>query len=396
VISIRRSLRVPTLVSGLVLGVIAAPAACATRSNESLGIATTDRDASLSFVGDGGTGDCTAEGGCDAGLVQYCPVTECPDPYATCASSRFACDVNLLNDPHNCGACGFSCDIGGSDYATYTCVEGKCTLSCTRGAADCNNLPDDDCETKLGTNNACAACGDVCPDPAKPCVDRHDGTPAKCGCEPGETRCGSFCVDTQSNDITCGSCTTICAPTPSDGGTLPPNVYLGCQNGECGHPKCQSGWADCDGKSDNGCETNLLLPTSCGACTTVCDPEQNCLVINNKPTCFACPLGQTLCGNNCTDIVTDSANCGGCGNNCNSANIPAGVVRCAYGSCRYDCMQGRGDCNSDTSDGCETNLNADPRNCGECGNACDIAGGQPCIGGRCAVEPCHEEGATTQ
>ncbi len=393
---IRRSLGVPTLVSGLVLGAIAASAACATRSDESLGIAAPDRDASLSFVAEAGTNDCTADGTCDAGLVQYCPVTECPDPYATCASSRFACDVNLLNDPLNCGGCGFSC-YNNSGSATYACIEGKCTFACAEGWADCNNLPDDDCETKLGTNGACAACGDVCPDPAKPCIARQ-GAPSQCGCDPGQTYCDQqrACVDTQSDDQDCGSCGTTCTPTLSDGGTLPPNVYLGCQNGVCGHPKCESGWADCDGKSNNGCETNLLLPTSCGACTTVCAPGQSCRSVNGRPTCV-CPPGRELCGDTCVDLATSTSNCGTCGNNCAFAKpFAGGRPHCAYGSCRYECLLGRGDCNGDPSDGCETNLNADPRNCGVCGNACDMAGGQPCIAGRCAVEPCQGGGVTTQ
>ncbi len=395
-IPFRQGITLPIVLSGLALAVVTAPPGCATRSDESLGIATAHPDGSTAFVAEAGPGECTEDSGCDAGLVQYCPATGCPFPYATCPTSHFSCDVNLLNDPRNCGGCGRSCYEGASGNATYVCLEGTCKLSCRQGTADCNGLPDDDCETNLGTSNDCTACGDTCPDPAKPCIVDDQGK-GKCGCDLGQTYCGDQgCVDTQTSDDNCGACGTICDSTPPDGTTPSAHTYLGCIGGECGQNKCENGWADCDGKPENGCETSMFSATSCGSCTKACDPGQTCRPYQGgKPTCV-CPPGKELCGNVCVDTGSDPLNCGACGNDCTLTNaLQNGIGYCAYGSCRYGCSQGWGDCNGNPQDGCEINLDSDPRNCGVCGNTCDIAGGQPCIAGRCAVEPCSG-GVTTQ
>lgn len=45
-----------------------------------------------------------------------------------------------------------------------------------------------------------------------------------------------------------------------------------------------------------------------------------------------------------------------------------------------ECPEGRGDCNDDESDGCETDLTSDPDHCGHCGNVCEEGS---CVLGRC-------------
>ena len=47
--------------------------------------------------------------------------------------------------------------------------------------------------------------------------------------------------------------------------------------------------------------------------------------------------------------------------------------------------------NDDIYNGCETRLSGDQRNCGACGNACDIARGQPCVAGVCRTKACERE-----
>ena len=56
-----------------------------------------------------------------------------------------------------------------------------------------------------------------------------------------------------------------------------------------------------------------------------------------------------------------------------------------------DCNEGRADCNNSQSDGCEVNIDSDPRNCGACGHVCDAVAGQACVAGRCVVEPCAQD-----
>lgn len=328
----------------------------------------------------------------DGGLISYCPTTACPAPFTTCPESRFPCDVNVTNDPLNCGSCGFACpQIHPS--ASFDCVAGKCVMSCLKGnawTADCNGVVDDDCEVKLGTNENCNGCGDECPDQAKPCLFDVASGKGRCGCPGGLSFCGGGCIDLKSSDENCNTCGNVCDPT-GNGSEPRRNAHYGCSGGECGHLKCDRYYAECDDDPETGCETDLLSQTSCGSCTNACAPGQTCLLDDKgEPACM-CPAGKTLCAGRCVDTATDPANCGTCSVSCKGlAPNEHGIGYCKFGSCVYECEQGWGDCNGDPSDGCETNLGADQRHCGACGHACSAIEGQPCVAGQCAVEPCEE------
>ncbi len=332
-------------------------------------------------------------------LTAYCPATSCSMPFTTCPSSQYPCDVNLMTDPKNCGSCGFECK--GSVNAIFDCIAGKCVFHCkVHGpppTADCNGVVDDDCEVRLGTNDNCTACGDRCPDPDKPCIFDDTTLIGRCGCAPGQLYCTSFgagCVNPTLDDYNCGACGNACDPA-GDGGTLRDHTYYGCAGSQCGHLKCESDYADCDHDLSNGCETSTVTEQNCGACGAACAPGQTCR--ENPRTHQAecvCPQGQTLCGNDCVNLTTEPHNCGSCGNSCfggtSDGLLKHNVPVCDYGFCKWACKEGWGDCNADPTDGCEANLLSDQRNCGACGNACDLLAGQPCVGGQCAVRPCGE------
>lgn len=349
-----------------------------------------------------------SDAGADAALTltSYCPSTTCPSPLATCSTSQYPCDVNLMTDAKNCGSCGFECESLGT--ATFDCVSGKCTMRCGEvssfsstnpGAptADCNGIVDDDCEVALGTNDNCNGCGDRCPDPGKPCIYDKNTRIGRCGCEPGFDYCSSKCLDTTSDDDHCGGCDQACDPSGGgDGGAPPANAHYGCLASTCGHLKCDMPYGNCDQDLANGCETTLLSNDHCGDCNTVCAAGQTCMMNAKKvPECM-CPPGLTLCNGVCLNLTTDPKNCGLCGNSCNRfPDYGNQVDTCTYGSCTHACREGFGDCNGNPSDGCEVNLMSDQRNCGSCGNACDVLAGQPCVAGQCAVHPCGEgEGVT--
>jgi len=68
-----------------------------------------------------------------------------------------------------------------------------------------------------------------------------------------------------------------------------------------------------------------------------------------------------------TCIDNDPHNCGDCG------------IVCKYGECKYGkcsqppppkCPSGYGDCDGKRYNGCEKDLRTDPYNCGKCGNKC--------------------------
>ncbi|WP_146648912.1 hypothetical protein [Labilithrix luteola] len=301
-------------------------------------------------------------------------------------------------DVNNCGACGVSCNTGNGTIGTPQCSNGKCVFTCQGKQLDCNANIEDGCEVTLGTKDNCSACGDVCTDPAKPCLPAADGSPSfQCGCPAGKTLCNRYCYDLSADDANCSSCGHACDPT---GGGAPsiPNAYYGCGAGQCGHVKCKPDYTDCNNDLADGCETRTTTMQNCGGCGIACEPGQVCAQFEQQWKCL-CPPGQTFCDGACVDLLSDKANCGACGVSCRIgvdqnrlSETSNGIGVCLYGSCAFVCADGHGDCNNDPSDNCETNLRSDPSNCGGCGVQC--AKDQACIGGRCAVEPCPPQTGT--
>jgi len=83
-----------------------------------------------------------------------------------------------------------------------------------------------------------------------------------------------------------------------------------------------------------------------------------------------CPSDRFACNNTCIDLLTNSSNCGSCGNTCSAGNY------CLNGNCVVTCSAEQMSC----PDGC-FNLMTNPRHCGSCGNSCQI--GLICYNGRC-------------
>ncbi len=331
-------------------------------------------------------------------LVEYCPSDRCPDGYTTCPNSVFRCDVNLKTDRANCGACGSVCPSDGP--SVFECVDGKCVLSCNPlSASDCDGVVDNGCETPASDPKNCGGCGIECNDPTRPCLLWNNAF--SCGCPAGFTACGpgtiKTCFNTESEDSHCGDCNTACNAA-GDGGTPPDHMYYGCVDSECGHLKCSPSYGDCDGKQDNGCESQLTTNDNCGSCGNACPSGQSCERDYFGWYVCMCPPGLTVCGRKCVDLATDIQHCGTCGAQCEDlsdgvvvgASGKVSVATCVHGTCARKCVAGRADCNGNRADDCETNTNSDPRNCGGCGIVCDAVAGQACVGGRCVVEPCDE------
>lgn len=335
-------------------------------------------------------------------LTDYCPTDKCPPGWTTCPNSRFPCDVNLLADVKNCGACGLSCptDTGNEIFA---CVEGTCALTC-RGSSrmlDCDGIVDNGCEASSFHDEHCGACGNKCSNPSKRCVDQSgrngDGIYG-CGCPANKIYCDRGCWDPISDDDYCGDCETHCDPT-NGGAPAIPHAYYGCVNSHCGNVKCEPYYANCDNQEANGCEQFLVEDDNCGACGNACGDGQVCRLDENNVARCMCPPDKTFCDagcydgfcfGRCVDLTSDNYNCGACGVDCYVPERNAKGV-CNYGACVMDCNEGRADCNNAWSDGCEVNTDSDPQNCGACGHVCDAVAGQACVAGRCVVEPCSKD-----
>ena len=333
-----------------------------------------------------------------AKVRSYCPSDRCPPGHTTCPDSLFLCDVDLRTDIDNCGECGNTCPRRGSNGEEYSCQDGRCVLVCDiREGLDCDGIPDNGCEAKPNTNENCGTCGLQCP-ADKPCINRGL-TDYGCGCRPGQIYCpGGIlpCVDPTADDSHCNGCGNVCPPT-IEGQTLPDNNYAGCWDSACGAIKCEKNWSDCDNSSVNGSETDLVDDHNCGGCGVKCSDGMKCrLDYYMNPQC-ACPDGQTFCQafcltpdkciGFCANLESDRNNCGTCGASCDY-NVPNAYNMCDYGNCAAKCLNGWADCNGNEFDGCETDISADPKNCGGCGIVCDGIAGQACVDGQCMVEPC--------
>lgn len=105
---------------------------------------------------------------------------------------------------------------------------------------------------------------------------------------------------------------------------------------DCAPSECATGFADCDGVADNGCETPIDTLSDCGACGVVCAP----------------------------------------------ANVA--TANCENRICGYDvCVGDFQECDGVADNGCESDRRSDADNCGECGTGCMT--GEACVDGQCEV-----------
>jgi len=96
----------------------------------------------------------------------------------------------------------------------------------------------------------------------------------------------------------------------------------------------------------------------------------------------AAECAATRCGASCSDLMTDPANCGGCGHTC------VGTQICAAGLCQPSCSAGRVACSATCVD-----TQIDAANCGSCGRVCAV--GDTCASGLCvAPQTCASATAT--
>jgi hypothetical protein len=325
-----------------------------------------------------------------------CPEVKCPSGRTTCPNSRFPCDVDLSSDNNNCGACGNYCpgkaELGLALGMSTTCVDGVCQPVCER-RENCNGDWDDGCEVDTDSDkHNCGGCGIEC---------SYNESCGKIGTQ-------GVCIC----DIphSCGECGRLCPPRPPDLPTYPAwwhadylecnQLTAKCWDRSCGVTKAPppsnalTRWADCDydflgvqipDPDGNGCETNITSdPNNCGGCGIKCGPGEMCQAGIDLIGHCVC-----LCGRDCQKFKEDPDNCGGCGIACRGADGDGhGRPICTSGVCGYRCDLNWADCDNDLTNGCETDLQNDPLNCGTCGRRCDGAPGQPCVNGQCLTKEC--------
>ena len=280
---------------------------------------------------------------------------ECLPGVTDCGSGLFCdtdkqchvgCSSNTDCEPTSCDA---------SACATLTCDAN--THLCTGCAQDSDCSAGTKCNTKTGTCSPSCSNSNTCPT--------------------GWVCCAGTCANLKTDATNCASCGTTCAQ---------PNANVQCFNGTCRIESCVEGYADCNGKYTDGCETDLLSDASnCKACNAACSTALVC----RDGTCStaSCSDGYANCDNNpsnsCrTNTLRDVQNCGSCGNSCSTTN---GQPSCVGGVCSMSCNSGWGDCNSSANDGCETDLTSTSDHCGTCQVACTNGhGSTSCVASKCS------------
>ncbi|MBN8644022.1 MAG: thrombospondin type 3 repeat-containing protein [Planctomycetes bacterium] len=322
---------------------------------------------------------------CQGGFCTY----PCSVGYADCnASMTDGCEVYMLSDSNNCGACGAVCPPNPAN-GTYQCVNGACTLACNPGFTNCSG----NCVNVATNPNNCGACGLVCnlANATSTCVG---GQCAIASCNVGFANCDGITangceVNLNTSTNNCGQCGLVCNL---------PNATSICVNGVCAIGSCNVGFANCDNVTSNGCEVNTSSSTSnCGQCGLVCNlPNATSACVNGACAIGSCNIGFANCdaitANGCEVSVSSNLNnCGACGNVCGP--VANGTRACINGTCFVaSCNTGFANCNGLYSDGCEVNLNTNTNNCGACGNACTPGPrvtAVACVNGSCKITGCQ-------
>lgn len=316
-----------------------------------------------------------------------CTTRACQEGWANCdRNHENGCETNIFADANSCGSCQHQCS--NLPNAVVTCSGGSCVIgSCSNGFVDCNGIAEDGCETNINEDlNNCGACGSVCaPNNAR--VACEVGICGIAACDDGRADCDGLvdngCESVLASDTqNCGACGKVCSAA---------NATAQCTAGICGIGPCNSGFADCDGLLQDGCETVLNTDAAnCGACGTTCPGAPNATPICSDGSCStACNSGFADCdqdpSNGCEQNL--AGNCGVCGNTC---TLPHASGECVNGVCSFSvCDEGYADCDGKPANGCEVNLRTSAGNCGQCGSNCWIANtNTACVDGACAMSSC--------
>lgn len=320
-------------------------------------------------------------------LTQTCPyVCSNNTCSGSCVPGTKSC---VAQSPRTCGTNG---EWVYSAPCPYTCMAGDCKGLCNPGALKCGSVGVEKCGTD-GLWHPDQTCPFVCVDPPGVCSGVCKNGATQCNglqtqfCNPlGQWATTGTCPFACSN----GACTGVCTPTATKcvgNGTQTCNAqgqwgatvacpYL-CSNGAC-TGACTPGATKCNGTNVEACNAQGQWVVS-QTCPNVPNATAKC---TGTGTCsFDCSSGYADCNASagCETQLGTTSNCKSCGDVC-SAGGPntQGVCTSQSQGCATSCVSGFANCDGNTANGCEDNLQS-VLNCGACGKKCCGA----CSAGTC-------------
>lgn len=341
------------------------------------------------------------------------------DSGPSCASSEVLCGASCVDteiDVHHCGDCAIDCTaLPNVEASSASCEAGSCAVTCRDGFAHCESDPLAGCETDVSTASQCGTCTTSCSGATPVCSASMGGVYAcSSGCGGSTpTRCGSQCVDLETDVDACGSCSRACPTSPnghaecsahtcsivcdfgyhlcgsvcvSDNSILscgsscttcpgaPAFAMATCDGVRCGS-ECQPGYHSCGGSC-----VPINSISACGAPCLVCSPPPS----NGSASCdgvscsVSCNVGYNSCSGSCVP-ANDPTHCG---SSCTVCPVPTnGNATCASGSCGITCSIGYhacgGTCVSNAS------LSTCGASCGEAPCTAPSNGTPTCNGANC-------------
>ncbi len=194
-----------------------------------------------------------------------CGFSVCSPGFGNCdMNAANGCEANVQSDVTNCGTCGNRCTFLN---AAATCANGACGLgACNPGFGNCDGNNLNGCETNLSNDAAnCGRCSNRCTFPNASAVCSASNC-ALGPCTSGFLNCDAVAatgceVNGAIDTFNCGSCNSRCVS--HIGGSN------ACTASRCA-PTCNTGFANCDGNVNNGCEANLATNSSCQVCGRFC------------------------------------------------------------------------------------------------------------------------------
>lgn len=309
------------------------------------------------------------------------PASELPEHCKNQRQNTSETDVDCGGPDCNRCAVGRACLVS-RDCVSELCVGGSCR------DRSCANERMDAMETDVDCGSwRCPACV-----PGKGCAESDDCTSGICAhgvC--AEATCDDGVRNGAELDVDCGApgcsgCHT--GNRCTQGEQCASGV---CEDGVCG-VSCSALTAECDDDLSLECETEIMSdPDHCGAC------DSPCVLAHAVPSCVEgvcrierCESPYRDCNGDPSDgceanLDSDPKHCASCDLVCSAIN---GDPLCFAGTCALTCAQGYDDCDHDAANGCETQLDDDVEHCGGCNRRCTAPDGATprCRDGQCEGE----------